>query len=162
MASIKQNSVEKNWAFRDEWERNGWRRGNLLVYPALWTVRGTVALDMWLLWCWIWALVTLLAESFPGSPRLWKSKNENQSYGQYKVKNMSQLQLHTIIRIIWGCKGLTSPLIWRELVSTHAHSVGTASSQLTSFYRIIFNVSANCHHQDAIWSGSLPRSSYIH
>ena len=38
----------------------------------------------------------------------------------------------------------------RELVTTYAHSLGTANSQLISFYRIIFNVSANCHHKDEI------------
>ena len=49
----------------------------------------------------------------------------------------------------------------RKLASTNAHSLGTSNSQLISFQRIIINVSANCHHQDAICSGSLPRSSYI-
>ena len=34
----------------------------------------------------------------------------------------------------------------RELASTHAHSLGTANSQLILIHRIIFNVSANWHH----------------
>ena len=61
-------------------------------------------------------------------------------------------QRHSIVNLTERSSGEAScSFITRsELVSTHAHSLGTANSQLISFHRIIFNVPANCHHQDAI------------